>query len=228
MELTIINAFNITDAWFKCLEKCISEEKGVYTYKIEKGSYEGKYRKEFDQVLINIKNPGFKPLVPEVPEGVPPPCSIDQVNTYALEYIYLPTKRVDEQYTYGERINEGNQLEEVIAKLQKSKETNQTCIEVAKPSDMNLDDPPCLRLIDVRVRYGAVHFFIYFRSWDLYSGLPVNLGGLQILKEHIAKNLDLQDGTLNAWSKGLHLYDFQWAHAKKVVEGTPTQKRIMK
>ena len=70
-----------------------------------------------------------------------------------------------------------NQIEEII-KLYKEKGfgTNQAIMEIGMPSDIKLDDPPCLRLIDTRIRYGKLHFILYFRSWDLWGGFPSNLG----------------------------------------------------
>ena len=82
------------------------------------------------------------------------------------------------------------------------------------PSDIRLDDPPCLRLIDTRVRYGKLHFILYFRSWDLWGGFPSNLGGLQLVKEYMAQEIGVEDGEIIAVSKGLHLYDYSWDLAK--------------
>ena len=53
---------------------------------------------------------------------------------------------------------------------------------------------------------------VYFRSWDLYAGLPENLGGLQRLKEIVleylqAAEMQVEDGKIIAFSDGLHLYD---------------------
>ena len=53
---------------------------------------------------------------------------------------------------------------------------------------------------------------VYFRSWDLYAGLPENLGGLQRLKEIVlaylqAAEMQVEDGKIVAFSDGLHLYD---------------------
>jgi thymidylate synthase len=82
------------------------------------------------------------------------------------------------------------------------------------PSDIKLADPPCLRLIDTRVRYGKLHFILYFRSWDLWGGFPSNLGGLQLVKQYMAEEIGVDDGEIIAASKGLHLYEYAWELAK--------------
>ena len=92
--------------------------------------------------------------------------------------------------------------------------TNQAIMEIGMPSDIKLVDPPCLRLIDTRLRYGKLHFILYFRSWDLWGGFPSNLGGLQLVKQYMAEEIGVDDGEIIAVSKGLHLYDYAWDLAK--------------
>jgi thymidylate synthase len=85
---------------------------------------------------------------------------------------------------------------------------------VGMPQDIVNPDPPCLRLIDTRVRYGKLHFIVYFRSWDLWAGFPANLAGIQLLKEYMAQQIGVEDGEIIAVSKGMHLYDYTWDLAK--------------
>ena len=100
-----------------------------------------------------------------------------------------------------------NQYNEVIRKFKYAGEgTNQCTIEIAMPNDILLTDPPCLRLIDCRLRYGKLHFIVYFRSWDLYAGFPVNLGGLELLKQMMADEIGVKNGSMVTISKGLHIY----------------------
>jgi thymidylate synthase len=108
-----------------------------------------------------------------------------------------------------------NQIEELIKMYKKSGQgTNQATMEIGMPSDVLWDDPPCCRLIDTRIRYGKLHFFVYFRSWDLIGGFPTNLAGLQMLKEYMGGELGVEDGNMFAISKGLHVYEHQWDYAK--------------
>lgn len=219
MILTTIEAFDLPDAWYRCIQKVL--EVG-YEWKIDRGSFEGHKRKEFDNVVITIKEPSTRPLIPEISnnKSIPSPTSMDAVNDY-LALLISPDKG-GYDYTYGERIS--SQLDKTVKMLKESPMTNQCTIEVGRPEDIDMKDPPCLRLIDMRARYGKLHFFVYFRSWDLWSGFPVNLAALQLLKEWIAKQVELEDGTLNAWSKGLHLYDFQWEIGKELVRPISTRK----
>lgn len=85
---------------------------------------------------------------------------------------------------------------------------NQMILQCGMPSDILLDDPPCLRHIDTRIQDDHLHFFVYFRSWDLWNGFPSNLGGIQLLKEYMSDEIGVQDGEMIVSSKGLHLYDY--------------------
>ena len=85
---------------------------------------------------------------------------------------------------------------------------NQMILQCGMSSDIILDDPPCLRHIDTRIQDNYLHFIIYFRSWDLWNGFPVNLGGIQLLKEYMATEIGVKDGEMVVSSKGLHLYDY--------------------
>lgn len=71
----------------------------------------------------------------------------------------------------GKIIYQGKGLSQVDLAIEVYREfprTNQMCLQVAKPKDMLLIDPPCLRHIDTRLQDGKLHFYPYFRSWDLY------------------------------------------------------------
>ncbi len=209
MRISILEARDLSEAWFLCLRRTLSEG---YEYKIERGSYAGQRRKELDFVVINIKNPASRPLVPDVPQGVPPPSSMDYIESY-LPYLMTAHKKEGEQYTYGQYLE--TQIAEVIRMYKKDGyNTNQAYMAVGDKKSISLSDPPCLRGIDTRIRYGKLHFFPYFRSWDLWAGFPSNLAAIQLLKEYMASEIGVEDGEIIASSKGLHLYEYVWEQAR--------------
>lgn len=218
-----VEAFDLDDAWFQCL--CAILEKG-HVYKIDRGSFQGQRRLEFDFVTIRAKRPGHQ-IIPVMPEGsgIPAPTTMEYINEY-LSYLMTAKKTETEDYTYGERLVGQmplriNQIEEVI-KMYKTQGhgTNQATMEIGMPSDIRLADPPCLRIIDTRIRYGKLHFILYFRSWDLWGGMPSNLGGLQLVKKYMADEIGVEDGEMIAASKGLHLYEYCWELAKQRTQKT--------
>jgi thymidylate synthase len=87
-------------------------------------------------------------------------------------------------------------------------------MSVGEAKSIYLADPPCLRGIDTRIRYGKLHFMAYFRSWDLWAGFPSNLAAMQLLKEYMAQEIGVEDGEMIAMSKGMHLYEYSWDLAR--------------
>jgi thymidylate synthase len=137
---------------------------------------------------------------------------MDYVENY-LQYLITSFKADTEQYTYGEDLE--YQLPELIRMYKEDgHNTNQGFMAVGSKESILLSDPPCLRGIDTRVQNGQLHFIVYFRSWDLWAGLPSNLAAIQLMKEYVASEIGVDDGELIALSKGLHLYDYTWDLAK--------------
>jgi thymidylate synthase len=221
MKPVYIEATTLDDAWHQAVYNLF--EHG-FKYTIDQGSYAGSDRLEYDFVTIRIKKPWMEPRLPKIPEhlNIPAPVADDYVTDYFNNYIMGSEKASGEDYTYGERlvkvkkpnnaimpipVEYFSQVELAIERYKKDGfGTNQIVLQIAQPSDLLLEDPPCLRQIDTRIRYGALHFFPYFRSWDLWGGFPANLAAIQLLKEYMALEIGIEDGEIIASSKGLHIY----------------------
>ena len=252
LNLQFIEARDLGDAWFQTLYR-ILEHGSVF--KIDRGSYAGQKRLEFDWVNIRVKNPGARPLLPQIEShyNIPNPVADDYLDEY-LPYLMTGDLKPGESYTYGSRMNKASVQESWISYYKMFKDiliqddevwssasiisednkqyflsqvelliwtyknkgyrNNQMILQVGQPNDMLLQDPPCLRHIDTRIQDGKLHFYPYFRSWDLWGGLPANLGGIQLMKEYIANEIGVEDGEIIASSKGLHLYDYSFDLAK--------------
>lgn len=65
----------------------------------------------------------------------------------------------------------------------------------------------CLRGIDTWIEDEKLHFWVYFRSWDLWGGFPVNLGGIQLMKQYMAGEMGVGDGSMIVSCKDLHVYE---------------------
>ena len=213
MQISIIEARDLSEAWFKCLYETLIYGKD---YKIDRGSYSGEYRKQLDFVVVKIKYPNSPPLIPDVPQGIPAPSTMEYINNY-LPYLMTSHKAEGEQYTYGQYLEK--QIAEVIRMYKTDGyNTNQAFMTVGGPDTIMLSDPPCLRSIDTRIIENKLNFFIYFRSWDLWAGFPSNLAAIQILKEYMASEIGVEDGEIIATSKGLHLYKYVWEMAEQVTQ----------
>ena len=166
-------------------------------------------------MVVRVEYPGTRPLIPDVPQGVPAPSTMEYVESY-LPYLMTAHRREGEQYTSGQYLEP--QIAEVIRMYREDGfNTNQAFMAVGDERSIYLSDPPCLRMIDTRVLDNKLSFVCYFRSWDLWAGFPSNLAAIQLLKEYMASEIGAEDGDLLAVSKGLHLYEYSWELARAVV-----------
>ena len=241
-----INATSIPDAWFQTLYACVDVGR---RFKIDRGSYAGQDRLEFDYITVSMSTPDSLPLLPKLfNANIPDPVAEDYLSDY-LPYLMTAEVKEGESYTYGQRLNgvpvdtelifnpevrsnasiliqepgaweasiirsefPGDLLSQIELMIwtykNKGHRNNQMVLQVAQPSDMLLQDPPCLRQIDTRIQDGILHFFPYFRSWDLFGGFPANLAAIELLKQHCAAEIGVENGMIIASSKGLHIYDY--------------------
>lgn len=201
-----VEGIGIGNVWREVMWLCVMQG---YDFVVKGGSYVGQIRKQLPYVVLRIKEPGKRPLSPIVSPPWPSPTSEEKIEKYFLEYLMEDKLKENEQYTYGSYIKP--QLPRVIDLLKSSNgNTNQACVSVGGKESIFLPDPPCLRVIDFKVVNGKLNMTVFFRSWDLFAGLPENLGGLQMVKEYVLAHLDglnLVDGDLIAYSDGLHIYD---------------------
>jgi thymidylate synthase len=209
LDIITIEARDLSEAWFLCLRQALTTG---HDYKIDRGSYAGQLRKELGLAIVQIKNPATRPLIPDVPPGVPPPSTMEYVESY-LPYLMTAHKAEGEQYTYGQYLEK--QIPEVIKMYrEQGYNTNQAYMTVGDESSIFLPDPPCLRGIDTRIRGNKLNFVVYFRSWDLWAGFPSNLAAIQLLKEYMVSEIGVEDGEIIGISKGLHIYEYAWDLAR--------------
>lgn len=256
-----IQGTNLPDVWHQTLYKAVEIGRD---FTIDRGSFEGQKRKEFDYITIHAECPGIGELIPKINPALKldNPVAADYLDDY-MPYIMTGEEKEGESYTYGQRIckadpeyilnldhiglsiwgsDEKSLLDEEIQELYECKalyyeegvlclnqmelmiwtyknkghRNNQMILQVGQPSDMALVDPPCLRHIDTRVQDGKLHFFPYFRSWDLWGGFPANLAAIELMKQYCAGQIGVENGEIIASSKGLHLYNYVWEIAEMV------------
>ena len=216
LKPNFIEATTLSDAWFQTLYRCVDEGN---TFVISKGSYAGLTRMELDYTTIHIKYPHITPLLPQLNPAlnIPNPVADDYLNDY-LPYLMTGEEKEGEDYTYGERLcGTYDQIDNLIRTYKhKGYRNNQMILQVGSPTDMQLDDPPCLRHIDTRIQDGKLHFFPYFRSWDLYGGFPANLAAIELMKQYCASEIGVENGEMIASSKGLHVYDYAFEIAEAI------------
>lgn len=204
-RLKIIEARTIPDAWFR-VNKTILED--GREFQVGRGSEETTTKKI--AVSISITHPGERPLVDER-------APVSDINKYALEHLFSPEKQ-DYDYTYGNRLREEyDQIETVIEKFKEEPNDRQNIVTTRVPKDLEHENPPCLTIIDFEIIDGKLNNYSYWRSWDAHAGLPSNLAGIQLLNEHMAKEIGVESGTMHAFSKNLHLYERQFSFVEDLI-----------
>jgi hypothetical protein len=101
---------------------------------------------------------------------------------------------------------------------------NHVCLMIGYPeSNLAYDEPydktketerntsPCLRVLDTKIirdddGIEKVNVEAYFRSWDLYAGMPENLGGIGMWQQYVAYALGIEPGILGFTSIKAHVY----------------------
>lgn len=221
-----VTTMTISEAWYMLLRNVLPEQGATYRQAIQRGSYQDEQiRHQYAAVAIQIERP-WENMVPEIPAhlGMPAPTTQQYIEEYFANYLMNPYDlKENEQYTYASRIHfpfnnpqhskcqvQGTQYKALIEMLRTTPLTNQAVLEIASPIDIELKDPPCLRLLDFKVipidDKMILTVTCYFRSWDLWAGLPTNLGGIELLKQLIASECGLDNGPMWAYSAGLHIY----------------------
>jgi len=148
-----------------------------------------------------------------------------QEGGHGTNHCYLTVGRPETVYFYDRNID----YEEKI--MVHNRKTGELLREQTINNFWNRDQKvetssQCLRGIDTWIVEGRLHFWCYFRSWDLWGGFPVNLGGLQQVKEYVASQIGVEDGQLIVSCKDLHVYEHTWTVAlmrimkdEKILEG---------
>lgn len=145
---------------------------------------------------------------------------------YGFIDYYIPGKYRDEtedgktvRSGYGERLFEIrgiNQIDSVIALLNRKKSTRRAVIQLFDASDIEKDyaSIPCTSTLQFMVRGGQLHMFVNMRSNDAYFGLPHDVFAFTMLQELIARSIDVEIGQYKHCAGSLHLYEDQFDAAR--------------
>jgi thymidylate synthase len=123
-----------------------------------------------------------------------------------------------------------DQLQEVINRFKQEKMDRQCTVVIRRPEDIvkgKVKDPPCLTMIDFEIIDDKLCSTVYFRSWDAYAGLPVNIAGLQMVFEFMAKEIGVESGKIIFHSKNCHIYERQFKLVDEMFTSKNTHFDIM-
>ena len=109
MYIHSVVARDLPDLWFQAVHDILDHGR---RFTIDRGSYAGQTRLEYDYFTGHVKHPGTEPLIPDIPPacGIPNPVEHDYIyggpgyDRAYIEYLMSARKEPGESYTYGERL----------------------------------------------------------------------------------------------------------------------------
>jgi thymidylate synthase len=148
------------------------------------------------------------------------PLTRDQLDAY---YPQLLTRDRPENiaYTYGERLfdfNGRDQIAAMVEELRAARYSRRAVAGLWDPArDARSADPPCLNLLQARVRDGKLYLTAYFRSHDIFRAWLMNAFGLRKLQAEIAQRVsNCILGDLVTVSQSAHIYADSWEAARAI------------
>ena len=126
----------------------------------------------------------------------------------------------DDGYTfygnYGIRI--APNLDRVIEKLRKDKDTRQAVISIYNTKDMfvKTKDVPCTLTLQFLIRDEKLNMIASMRSNDFFWGLQYDLFRFTLLHELVANELEIPLGWYCHFDGSLHVYDYHWEMLEKI------------
>ena len=112
-------------------------------------------------------------------------------------------------YTYSERMNYWNQIQQVIKELKYNPDSRQCLIHVNFPIDCNwwaIKRIPCSVYYQLMIRRGKLDIIYNMRSSDFATHFKNDIWLADELRNHIAKQLDIKPGLLHMNVGSLHIY----------------------
>jgi thymidylate synthase len=174
---------------------------------------------EFEELALQVDTPLAEPMVS--------PRSRFQkrfVEQYARDL--LQGSKASFEYDYhgrlfdwGEQLtSQGSgvhidQIAYIVNKLRQSPKSRRAIAITWNPViDENLDDCPCLQLVQCMLRGGALRMRVVFRSNDMLTAAGANMYALVQLQKHIADQLGVPCGSYTHISLVPHVYYIRDVH----------------
>ncbi len=174
---------------------------------------------EFEEVAMQIDTPLAEPLVSRhsrFQQKFVEQYAKDLLNGSHAAFEYDYHGRL---FDWGERLTADgepvhiDQIAYIVEKLRASPNTRRAVAITWNPViDENLDDCPCLQLVQCTVRSGRVHMRVVFRSNDMLTAAGANMYALVRLQQSVADRLGLPCGTYTHVSLVPHIYYIRDMH----------------
>lgn len=112
-------------------------------------------------------------------------------------------------YTYGERLNLNNNIEEAIYILKENPESRRVVLNIFSSADLGFamvgNEVPCATQVYLNVENECLDMTLMMRSNDIISAWPSDVYGFRKLQEHIANELNREIGTFRHYTENAHI-----------------------
>lgn len=163
-----------------------------------------------------------------------PPCfdfGTDEFEGYYRHFSSLSHPE-DADYTYGERLQnwsqfnretnrmeQVNQMERTIDRLQRSHDTKRGTMVLLGPNDLDmLDDAPGVVSVTFNIVDERLYGTYVIRSDDIYNAWPFNTLSLIRLQREVAKRIGIPVDSATFISQSAHIYERDWDRALAKLE----------
>lgn len=219
----LVRGKKIVDVWVKVLDR-------IMRYGLIKGTQYGSQQRELIGVtwVVEDENPEKPHMEVDWPEGLRQTIGLNENSIQHYRSVFLsPETPTGVSYTYGNRLmryprENGeyvDQIEEVMLKgLRSSLDTRRAVATTMVPFiDKDSKEPPCVTQIQILQENKRLHLLVTVRSHDIFkAGIP-NAFGLRALQKNLADRSELSMGSLQITSQSAHIYESDWADAKKLM-----------
>ncbi len=168
---------------------------------------------EFEETCITVANPFAEPMVSPASRfqlRFMEHYARDLINGSGADFEYDYHGRL---FDWGERLSTGedmvhiDQIAYIIRKLRDAPVSRRAVAVTWNPViDEDLDDCPCLQLVQCLLRDGELRMTVVFRSNDMLTAAGANMFALAHLQKHIADHLGVRCGTYTHISLVPHIY----------------------
>jgi thymidylate synthase len=165
--------------------------------------------KEIRNLTIHVGSPGKEPRV-------------SKKYYFPEQYIQGYCRKFFEQYDAASgdsihtRIFKPDQVDAVVQKLRQSWYSRRAIISLWRPAvDIRSEYPPCLCMMQILVRAGALHLTAILRSNDAWLSALPDMIVFSELQREITRRLGIAQGEYIHHAISYHIYDYDYSLAQE-------------
>lgn len=223
--MVLIRAKDTEEAWQKAVSAVYSKGDLLTTE-------DGDKTREIIGLIVKISHPSLGDK--EVPNQYP--FKGRALQDY-IDQLMTPVNKWNFEYTYGERIwnwdGKIDQIQSAIERISENMHTRRATCDLAIPlRDTVSNDPPCLRIIDFKIRevktapmlppVKRLMMTVLFRSHDIFGATYANWIALANLQKYVADEVSKKNGNnvvpgeIHSYSISAHIYERDFEGADSV------------